>query len=305
MLRLGVIGAGYLGRHHARIYCALAQEASGLELSAVCDTDAARAREVGETYGSRFFTDYREILPLVDAVSIVTPTASHYEVAMGCLRAGKDVLVEKPVCASMGQAREVSELAMEKGLIFQAGHVERFNPAAVRALSLAEKPLFIEAQRISPFPERSLDVDVTLDVMIHDIDLALSALGCPGVKDIKAAGARILTPNVDTAQAWVDFENGCSAFFSASRVAAEKRRVMEFLEKGRVIKADLLARKVALKTKDFEDEVETGPAEPLKDELADFARCVRTRTAPRVSPSEALQALDLALRISEIIRSAW
>ncbi|MDA8387603.1 MAG: Gfo/Idh/MocA family oxidoreductase [Nitrospiraceae bacterium] len=301
-LRFGVIGAGYLGRHHARIYSALAQETQ-LELAAVCDMDAARAREVAETYGTGFFTDYRQILPMVDAVSIVTPTASHYEVAMGCLRAGKDVLLEKPICATMREAGEVLELAREKGLILQAGHVERYNPAAGKALSMVERPLFIEAQRTSPFPERSLDVDVTLDMMIHDIDLALNALGCPEVRDIKAAGARIITPNLDTAQAWVDFENDCSAFFSVSRVAAEKKRVIEFIERGRVVKADLLAGKVALKTRDFEGEVETGPAEPLREELADFARCVKTRTAPRVSPLEARRALELALRISEIIRS--
>ncbi|MDA8171977.1 MAG: Gfo/Idh/MocA family oxidoreductase [Nitrospiraceae bacterium] len=304
MLRFGVIGAGYLGRHHARVYCALGQEMGGLELAAVCDTDPERAREVAETYGAKFFADYRQMLPIVDAVSIVTPTASHHEVAMGCLQAGKDVLIEKPICATMAEAEEISALAEEKGLILQAGHIERFNPAARKALSLVDRPLFIEAQRTSPFPERSLDVDVTLDMMIHDIDLALAAFGCPQVKDIKAAGARIITRNLDTAQAWVDFENGCSAFFSASRVAAEKRRVMEFVENGRFVKADLLAKQVTLKTRDAEERIEAGPAEPLKEELMDFVRCVRTRMAPRVSPLEARRALELALKISAIIRSA-
>ena len=304
-LKFGVIGAGYLGRHHARIYRALAGEAGGIELAAVCDTDAGRAREVAGTYGARVFTDYREVLPLVDAVSIVTPTSAHHEIAMACLMAGKDILVEKPVCQDMAQAREIAGLAREKGLILQAGHIERFNPAAAKALQMVEGPLFIEAHRESPFPERSHDVDVTLDVMIHDIDLVLSAFGCPAVRDVKAAGARIITQNIDIAQAWVDFENGSSAYFSASRVAAGKRRLMQFVGKDKVIKADLLGRKVSFKTRDVEDEVEAGSEEPLKEELADFARCVKERTAPRVSPSGALSALELALRISQVIRSGW
>ena len=316
MLRLGVIGAGYLGRHHARIYCSLGQETGAVELAAVCDTDPERAREVAETYGTRHFTDYRDMVRLVDAVSIVTPTGSHRDLAVACLQAGKDILLEKPICSTMEEAEEVCALAAQRGLILQAGHVERFNPAAQKALALVKRPVFIEAQRTSPFPERSLDVDVTLDMMIHDIDLALCAFGCPDVRGIKAAGARIVTRNLDTAQAWVDFENGCSAYLSASRVAAEKRRVMEFVEEGRVVKADLLVKQVTVKTKDAGEEMEYGPdasggpgggprgPEPLKEELIDFLRCVKTRTAPRVSPLEARRALELALRISEIIRSS-
>ena len=237
MLRVGVIGAGFLGRHHARIYRELASETGGLELAAVCDMDAERAREVAAACGARHFTDYRELLPLVDAVSIVTPTGSHHQVAMAFLDAGKDVLIEKPICASMEEAGEVCGLAAEKGLILQAGHIERFNPAARKALDLAGSPGIYRGTEDCSFPDRFLDVDVTLDMMIHDIDLALNAFGCPEVKEIKASGACLATSNIDIARAWVDFDNGCSAYFSASRVAKEKRRVVEFSGHGRLVKA--------------------------------------------------------------------
>ncbi len=304
MLRTAVIGAGYLGRHHARVYCQLAQDTGGVELAVVCDSDIGRAREVAETYGARPCADYREILGIVDAVSIVTPTISHFGIAADCLMAGKDILLEKPVCATLDEARKLSALAAEKGLILQAGHIERFNPAAEKVLPLLNRPVFIEAERISPFPERSLDVDVTLDVMIHDIDFALHVFGCPGTREIRAAGASIVTSKLDTAKAWVDFDNGCSAFFNASRIAAEKRRTMKFIEEGKLIEADFFSKRVTIRTSGHEEHMDAGPAEPLKEELKDFIRCVKNRTAPRVSPREAECALELALKISETIRSA-
>ena len=304
MLKLGVIGAGHLGRHHARIYCALAQETGEVELTVVCDADFERAKEVAETYGARPCSDYREILQMVDAVSIVTPTVSHYGIAADCLKAGKDILLEKPVCATLEEARKLTALAGQKRLILQAGHIERFNPVADKVLPLLGRPVFIEAERISPFPERSLDVDVTLDVMIHDIDFVLHVFGCPEVDEIRAAGASIVTGRLDTAKAWVDFDNGCSAFFNASRIAAEKRRTIKFLEEGKIVEADFLSKRVTIKTSGGEEIMDASPAEPLKEELKDFIRCVKTRTAPRVSPREAECALELALKISETIRSA-
>ncbi len=306
MIKAAVIGTGHLGRHHARLYSLLAQEACGVELAAVCDTDMGRAREVAEAYGARPFTDYREALGLVDAVSIVTPTVSHYAIAAECLAAGKDILLEKPVCATLEEARKLTALASGKGLILQAGHIERFNPAAEKALPLLDRPFFIEAERISPFPERSLDVDVTLDVMIHDLDFALHVLGCPAVKEARAAGASIVTPGkLDTVRAWVDFEDGRSAFFSASRIAAEKRRTMRFfMGEGKIVEADFLLKKVIVKTAGSEENMDACTAEPLKEEIRDFIRCVKTRTAPRVSPREAECALDLALKISTTVRSA-
>ena len=304
MIKAAVIGAGYLGCHHARVYSLLARETGEVELAAVCDTDIGRAREVAETYGARACSDYREVLGLVDAVSIVTPTVSHYEIAADCLMAGKDILLEKPVCATLAQARKLGALAAEKGLILQAGHIERFNPVAEKVLSLLGKPVFIEAERISPFPERSLDVDVTLDVMIHDLDFALHVFGCPEVKEIRAAGASIVTGKLDTVKAWVDFEGGRSAFFSASRIAAEKRRTMKFIEEGKLVEADFLLKRVTIKTAGNEEHIDAGAAEPLKEEIKDFIRCVTTRTAPRVSPREAEFALGLALKISDTVRSS-
>ncbi len=307
MIKAAVIGTGHLGRHHARVYSLLARETAQVELAAVCDTDLSRAREVAEAYGARPFTDYREALGLVDAVSIVTPTVSHYEIAADCLSAGKDILLEKPVCATLEEARKLTTLASGKGLILQAGHIERFNPVAGMALPLLDRkrPFFIEAERISPFPERSLDVDVTLDVMIHDLDFALHVLGCPAVKEVRAAGASVVTPGkLDSVKAWVDFEDGRSAFFSASRIAAEKRRKMAFFMEGKIVEADFLLKKLMVKTAGGEEHMDSGTAEPLKEEIKDFISCVRTRTAPRVSPREAECALELALKISDTVRSA-
>ncbi|MDA8169599.1 MAG: Gfo/Idh/MocA family oxidoreductase [Nitrospiraceae bacterium] len=298
---IGVIGAGYLGRHHARVYATL----DGARLAGVADLDRESAEEVASTYGARAYTDFREMLGSVDAVSIVTPTETHYDIAMECLKNGKDVLLEKPMCYSVEEADALIREAQARKLILQVGHVERFNPAAIEALSHLDSPSFIEAERVSPFPARSTDVDVTLDIMIHDIDIALHVFGCPEASVIRAAGSCIVTEKLDTVKAWVDFENGCSAFFSASRIAAEKRRVMKFMEKNRFVKVDFLAKKVTVKTSAGQEDIEPAASEPLKEELADFIRCIRGRGGPRVSPREARQALALALKISQTVRSTF
>lgn len=298
MLKVAVIGAGYLGKHHARIYSTM----DGVELVAIADTDEARASEVAAAYGGRVFRDYRDILGLVDAVSIVTPTVTHYQIAMDCFKHGKDVLLEKPICLDLREADRLLEMAAERGLILQAGHVERFNPVFEDASQRLGETAFIEAERVSPFTARSTDVDVTLDMMIHDIDIALHVFGCPEVKSVKAAGASILTDKLDSVKAWVDFNNGRSAFFSASRVCAHKKRAMKFIEKNRIFMADFLSKKLLLKTPSGDSEFEAPAREPLKEELADFVRCVTGRAAPRVSPKEARGALDLALKISDAAR---
>ncbi|MDA8155676.1 MAG: Gfo/Idh/MocA family oxidoreductase [Actinomycetota bacterium] len=298
MLKVAVIGAGYLGRHHARIYSTM----EGVELAAIADTDEARAREVAAAYGGRACRDYRDILGLVNAVSIVTPTVTHYQIAADCFALNKDVLLEKPICLDLHEADRLVKMAAEKMLILQAGHVERFNPVLEEAYQRLGQTTFIEAERVSPFPARSTDVDVTLDMMIHDIDIVLHTFGCPDVKSVKAAGASILTDKLDTVKAWVDFTSGHSAFFSASRVCAHKKRVMKFVEKNRIFTADFMSKKLFLKTPGGDFEFESPATEPLKEELADFIKCVGGRTAPRVSPKEARGALDLALRISDAAR---
>lgn len=299
MLKVGVIGAGYLGRLHAKVYSSL----EGVELCAVADIDRARAEEAAGVFGGEVFSDYRQMLSLVDAVSVVTPTDTHFEIAKECLGVGKDILLEKPMCSTVGQADELIERVRKTGRILQVGHIERYNPAAVRVFSLLNAPLFIEAERVSPFLERAAGVDVTVDLMIHDIDIALCALGFPEVAELRAVGASVVSKNLDAARAWVYFKNGTSVFLAAGRVSDEKRRRMRFFERGRIIELDFMARRIIIKTPGGEEVIEAGDKEPLREELADFARSVRERTTPRVSPREARDALELALNISQMARS--
>jgi predicted dehydrogenase len=298
MVRVAVIGTGYLGRLHARVYSEL-EEA---QLAAVVDVDRARADDIAAAHGSRAYTDFREVLPFVDAVSVVTPTETHYGIAMECLRAGKDILVEKPIASTVREADSLIDEAARRGLCLQVGHIERFNPATDELLPLFESPRFVEAERVSPFLGRAMDVDVTLDLMIHDIDIALSLFGCPKVSGVRAVGASVITDRLDYVKAWVDFEGGRTAFFTAARVSAEKRRIMRVFEAGRFVEIDFMNRKLIVKGRNGELDIEAGDREPLKEELRDFIRCVSEKRSPKVKPLEARDALDLALKISEEAR---
>lgn len=187
-VKVGVIGVGYLGRHHARIY----SEIEEAELIAVVDIDKTKADVLAKEYNCSPIYDYREIIDKVDALSIVTPTTTHYAIACECLNAGKDLLIEKPITETTEEAEELIKLSKQKNCIIQVGHLERYNPAILSASELIIEPLFIESERMSPFLGRATDVDVTLDLMIHDIDIILSLIAVP-VKDIKAVGAKVLT----------------------------------------------------------------------------------------------------------------
>jgi len=299
MKKIAVIGAGYLGRHHARIYSGL----EGARLVAVVDIDRKRAEEAAFASNSRPFTNFREVLPLVDAVSIVTPTETHAEIALQCLKKGKDVLIEKPMTGTLAEADLVIKEAEERGLILQVGHIERFNPAAEELFSVLDGPVFIESERVSPYLGRAIDVDITLDLMIHDIDIALAILGWPAPVAIKAIGASLITNRLDYAKAWVEFSNGTSALFTASRVAAGKRRTLSVLEKERFVEVDFITRKLAAKGPSGEHTFEADDREPLKEELKSFLACITERSAPRVKAREAREALALALAISETARN--
>jgi predicted dehydrogenase len=299
MKKIAVIGAGYLGRHHARIYSSL----EGAELAAVVDVDGTRAGEVAANCNSKAYTNFRDVLALVDALSIVTPTETHATIAMECLRKGKDVFIEKPITGALAEADLVIKEAEERGLVLQVGHIERFNPAAEELFSVLKNAHFIEAERASPYLGRAMDVDVTLDLMIHDIDIALSVLGCPAAVNIKAIGASLITDKLDYAKAWVEFENGTGALFTASRVAASKRRVMNVLEKDRFVEIDFISRKLLARGPSGEHTFQAEDREPLKEELKSFLACINERGVPRVKPQEARQALALALQISEIARN--
>jgi len=300
-IRVGVIGVGYLGQHHARIY----SEIEGAKLVAISDIDEKRAGAFAEKYGCKAYSDYREILPSVDALSIVTPTISHHRIALECLRSGKDILVEKPITENLKEADELIMESEKHGCILQVGHLERYNPALLAALGMIKEPRFIESERLSPFLGRGTDVDVTLDLMIHDADIVLSFIPSH-IKEIKAVGAKVFTDKIDVAKAWLSFEDGCTAVLTASRLSPEKQRILRVFQKDSCLSVDYQGSEVRHyhKTADgiFLDVIKSDNKEPLREELEDFIRCVKERKRPKVSAIEARKALQIVLDITEIIR---
>lgn len=300
---VGVIGVGYLGRHHARLYA----ELSGARLVGVVDVDAARAREVAAATGSRAFTDYRELLPQVQAVSVVVPTSAHHDVTVACLKAGLDVLLEKPITVTLEEADRLIALADAAKRIIQIGHLERFNGAVRALVTRLAAPRFIESHRLGPFVGRGTDVHVILDLMIHDLDIILSLVRSP-ITEIRAVGVPVLTPNIDIANARLEFADGCVANITASRVSKDPMRKLRIFQPDAYFSLDyqkqevVMARRVAappapglppIEVQKLEIEKE----EPLKTQLAAFLECVRTRQAPLVSGREGREALRVALDV--------
>jgi predicted dehydrogenase len=300
-LKVGVIGVGYLGQHHARIY----PEIEDAELVAVVDTEKERATAFAQKYGCAAYSDFRQILPQVDALSIVTPTLSHYFIALECLRAGKDILIEKPITGIVSEADELILEAKKRGCILQVGHLERYNPAVRNAFEIIKEPRFIESERLSPFLGRGTDVDVTLDLMIHDADIILSLVSSP-VKEMKAAGAKVVTDKIDFAKAWLEFDNGCIAVMTASRISYEKQRTLKVFQKDSYFSIDYQHCEIKRCHRTAEgmlsDSIKVDNKEPLKEELKDFIRCVIERRRPKVSGVEGRDALRLVLDITEMIR---
>ncbi len=299
-IRVGVIGTGYLGKHHARIYSAL----DGVEFTAVADTNADKADAMRASYGCKSFSSYKDLLTLCDAVSIVTPTTTHYEIAMACLKAGKDVLIEKPITEGLEEGDDLIKTAASRNLILQVGHLERYNPGIVAASEIISEPWFIEAERLSPFTGRGTDVDVTLDLMIHDIDIVASIVRSKLV-DVRAAGQSVLTKKIDLAKVWLEFENGCKAVLTASRLSPGKQRRLMVYQKDSFVSVDYQTCEVRHYFKKgpdmFSDIMEPEKREPLKEELKDFIHCVRTRRRPKVSGREALDALEVVLKINKVM----
>lgn len=301
-VRVGVIGVGYLGQHHARIYSDIEET----ELIAVVDIDKKKADAFAAKYGCESHTNYREILHRVDALSIVTPTTSHYCIALDCLKAGKNILIEKPITVNIEEADELIRESEKTGCIIQVGHLERYNPAVLAASEMVKEPMFIESERLSPFLGRGTDVDVTLDLMIHDVDIMLSLITLP-VKEIRAVGAEVLTDKIDVAKAWLEFENGCTALATVSRLSPEKQRRLKIFQKDSYIAIDYQSSEIKryFRTeKGISFEI-TKPekAEPLKEELKDFIRCVKERKRPKVSAVAGRDALKIVLEISKIIKN--
>ncbi len=301
-IRIGVIGVGYLGRFHSQKYAAM----DDVELVGVADVDQERAEAVAGECSTVAYTDYLALLDTVDAVSIVVPTIYHHAVATACLDRGIDILLEKPMTTTLEEADELICLAEEKKLILQVGHLERFNPAVIAMQPLLNNPLFIEAHRLSVFKNRGTDVDVILDLMIHDIDIILSIIDSP-IKDIHTVGAPVITPLTDIANARIVFENGCTANVTVSRISMDNMRRMRIFQPGKYLSVDFSKKEVmAIKLKQgnanalpLPDISKHGFTEQdvLELELTEFVSNVRNRSKPTVSGVEGRRALDVALRV--------
>ncbi|MBI4471672.1 MAG: Gfo/Idh/MocA family oxidoreductase [Acidobacteria bacterium] len=298
MVKVGVIGVGHLGRQHARLYAEIA------ELAGVVDIIEERAKEIAAQYHATPYTDYRDIFGKVDAVSLAVPTTDHARLGIDLLNHGIDVLVEKPIAASLEQAHGLIIAADVNNRILQAGHVERFNPVVMLAREVATRPQFFEIHRLAAFTPRSLDIDVVLDLMIHDIDIVCSLVKAP-VREVRAVGIPVLSHKADIANARVEFEDGCVANFTASRVSFEKTRKLRFFQPHDYISVDYAAQKgtmVSLRNgRVTERKLEPENQEPLKVELLHFLRCVETRETPVVTGEDGHRALDLAMRINAAI----
>ena len=297
-----VVGVGYLGRFHAEKYAA----SNKAILAGVADTDEKRAQEVGESVGAPFFADYRDLIGKVRCVSIAVPTRNHFTVARDFIDAGVDVLVEKPLTANIDEARELVNRAQAKGVILQVGHLERFNPAIRRLESVISEPKFVECHRLAPFVERGTDVDVVLDLMIHDIDVITSLVRAP-VERVEAIGVSVLTDKPDIANARITFANGCIANVTSSRVSLKRERKVRFFQSDAYISIDYDQRRAQIFRKpapgagwlDIRGEnIEIKDGDALADEIDSFLDCVRTRTLPLVSGAEGLRALEIASMIS-------
>ena len=299
-MRVAVIGVGHVGKHHARLYA----ELPNIDLVGVVDLQTSRAEEIAALHNTRAFDDYRELFGKVDAVSLAVPTIDHARIGVDLLEHGIDVLVEKPIASTTEQAQALIAAAASNKRILQVGHVERFNPIITAASELATKPQFFEIHRLAAFTPRSLDIDVVLDLMIHDIDVVLSLVPA-AVREVRAVGIPVLSQKADIANARVEFEDGCVANFTASRVSFEKTRKIRFFQPHDYISLDYASQTgtmVSLRMgRVTERKLEPTNEEPLKLQLAAFAECVKNGRPPLVSGEDGLRALELAVRINSAI----
>jgi predicted dehydrogenase len=299
-IKVGVIGVGYLGKIHAEKYAHIPD----VELIGVADIDKGRCQEVAALTDCQPFYHHRDLLGRVEAVSIAVPTSAHYPITRDFFLAGVDVLLEKPITASVPEARELNALAHEKGVIFQVGHLERFNGALAGMNGVLKSPLFIESYRLSPFSGRGTDVDVVLDLMIHDIDIILSILG-QEIEGIEAVGMPLCSSQIDVAHVRIRFRNGCVAHISASRIAQERVRKMVILQQDCHLSIDYLKQSLTVtRKKGVQMEEVVQENEPLESQLQAFVRCVRHRTPPVVSGEDGQRALEVALQIIDVINTA-
>ena len=301
-IKMGVVGVGYLGEHHARVYSSMDQ----VELVGVADIDAGRADHIAAKYTTKAFHDYRELFGKAEAVSIAVPTVLHYPVALDFIRQNTDVLIEKPVTTTVEEAESLIREAAMRNVLVQVGHIERFNTAFRTLCTYLHHPRFIEAHRIGPYVGRGIDVDVILDLMIHDIDIILSIVKSELV-DLRAVGVPVLTNHIDIANVRLEFADGCIANLTASRVSGEKMRKIRIFQSDTYISLDYGRQSMAIFRRIMEngipkivsEEISLEREEPLQVELTAFVEAVRNRTQPLVTGMDGIEALKIALRIIE------
>lgn len=301
-VRIGVIGVGHLGQHHARLLASM----DGVDLVGVCDVNRARADEIGAKFSAPALSDSLDLLGRVDAVTIAVPTVAHLEVGLPFLQAGVATLIEKPIAPSVADADRLVEAAERGGAMLATGHTERFNPAVAAALPLISEPRFIEIHRLGTFPERSLDIDVIFDLMIHDLDLLLSVVRSE-VTSIEAVGVNVLTPKADIANARLRFASGCIANVTASRISRERVRKARFFQNDAYVSIDYAAQELEVfrlvkngpRPIIHGGKVEVVNEEPLRRELADFVDAVRGGRRPGVTGRDGRVALELATRVAD------
>jgi predicted dehydrogenase len=309
-IRVAVIGVGYLGKFHAEKYARM----KGVRLIGVADINRSRAEDVANQFASQAYSDYRELLGGVDAVSIVVPTESHFSIGLEFLKHDADVLIEKPMTTTLDQADELIDVAESRGRILQIGHLERFNPAVAALKNLASHPMFIEVHRISIFQDRSTDVSVVLDLMIHDIDIILNIVKSE-IQSIQAAGVPVVCEHADIANVRLQFESGCVANVTASRISTKNQRKIRLFQKDAYISVDFASREITLirRNENHTDGIVPGTefqqmsfceTDVLEDELVSYIDAVRSRNAPVVSGHTGRKALAVALDIIKQVDEA-
>jgi predicted dehydrogenase len=302
-IRVGVVGTGSIGKNHARVM----SELPNVEFAAIYDANPATAAEIGGRLGVRAVSSLDEFAALIDAATIATPTPTHFPVAKFLLEQGKHCLVEKPITENTQDAKALADLAQRLKLVLQVGHIERFNPVLSALESRLTEAKFIESHRLSPYPNRSIEIGVVLDLMIHDLEIVLHLVRSP-VKYVDAVGIAVLSKGEDIANARIRFENGCVANLTASRISPEKMRKIRVFQHNAYLSLDYQNQSGEIHRLEggqiIREEVQIAPDEPLKRELASFVECARAGDKPKVSGYEGAAALELAIQITQQIEAA-
>jgi predicted dehydrogenase len=302
-LRIGVVGVGHIGSNHARIY----SELPNAELDAILDIDPARADEIGGKYKAKAVASLNEFAGMVDAASVATPTSAHFSIARDLLAQGKHLLIEKPITEKTSDARDLAQVAAEKGLVLQVGHVERFNPVLSALEQRLTHPRFIEAHRLSPYPNRSTEIGVVLDLMIHDLEIILHLVDST-LENIDAVGVPVLSRGEDIANARLRFASGCIANVTSSRISPERMRKIRVFQEDAYLSLDYQGQSGEIYRR-VDGQITREPVaiekeEPLRQQLASFVDCALTGGEPRVSGSHAAAALELAVEITRRIAAS-